>query len=900
MIKKLLLLVLLCHLGSKSFLVAQDAIPINPQFTSSLVISSVLSGDQVVPEVNNSISAVAGFFVNEKRDELVVNIFTNNDSGNLTQVQIKKGTPTQNGSVVMDLTDEIDGKKISTTLTNVNKQTISNLILGNYYIEIKTDNFSGVAARGSLRLESAKSYIGLVNGSDILNQPSDSPARGAISAHYTAYLQTCEVNFFASDLSSPITAAHLLIGDEDTENGEIAFDLTDYVIGNRIFAEIDGSSFFASLARNNIHIKIYTEDYPEGEMRGQLKFTNHLVHDGWLSGSQMLPEPTNAGITGFSILVLNAGFNSCDYWIFTDGLGEDITRVSLHNASQGETSTVAYNFTNQAQGKVVIGKLVDPGLHYFSGLLLRGDIYAQIGTESYPEGKIRGQLYRVARDGHLYNFCSNQISDDIESEADGGGIIAISRKLNYSHLLFTSNNIESEVQSVTMNKGGFGEEGELVVSLTNIAQASVVNWYWDDKHSTPFDQSIANEIKTSNVFFEYATQNYPNGELRGQVLSQLNCTNRYNESADLELELEVSRVHYSQYDSLAFSFNVTNNGFATTNDVRIYAPLPNGFVYCYDIADKGEYSLFYSTWDVGSLAPGESANLKVVNLAMSSGNNINYFSQVVNSSAYDHDSTPGNDQNQTSNEDDEVATTIIALENGGSGNGDFDIDLEMDLAVDKMEVGPYQNVNYTVTVTNNGTDFANHVVSNITIPPGLAYTSHTSSKGTVQLYKGQWYIPMLAPGESATLDLELFTLWPSSSIRYFVQVHSVDEPDKDSTPGNVYDFIVSEDDEARIDITTTAHTQQSAAPMVDELYKLNKGEVYPNPTYDQINLMVQSGTEVEGTVIIYNVAGQIIHSEQNVFNQGFNEFNYDVSNFPVGTYFIQVPALEITSRFIKM
>ncbi len=898
MIKRLLLLLLLCPLLSNSILVAQDATPINPQFTPSLTISSVMTSDQVIPEVDNNISAIAGLFVNADRDEIVVNVYANNESGNLTQVLIKQGSPNENGSVVLNLTEEIDGKKINTTITSVTKALVTKLILGELYIEIKTDNFNGTAARGRLMLETDRSYVGYMDAAQILDNGSDSPARGVVSSHYTPQTQKLEVNFFASDLSSPITAAYLHYGDATTSATSVAVDLTQFVTDSRIFAELDASIIRDELLASNMHLVIYTEDFPEGEIRGQLNYTQNLVHDGWLSGEQVAAQSSDAGILGFAVLMLNPDFKSCTYWIFTEGLDETITLARLHNAVPGEISPTIFNLNPGISGKAVIGVLTGADMATFGGRLLEGLVYVRLMTADYPEGKVRGQMYRVARDGHLTSFCSNQVGGDIDSQADGGGIISINRKLNNSHLIFTSHDLSSPIQSVTLNEGDFGENGNQILDLTALASSSIVDWYWDEDYATSFDATIATNIKTSNAYFQYSTADYPEGEIRGQVLSQLNCDNNFNESADLELDLSISRAHYAQYDTMAFCFTVSNNGFLAADDIVVDIPLPNGFVYCYANMSQGEYNLFYSQWEVGTLAPGESASLCMVNLAMSSGNNINYFAQIANSSAFDHDSTPGNDQDQTNNEDDEVFTTIIAIENGGSGTGDFDIDLELDLTVDNMQPGPYENVNYTVTITNTGSEFANHIVTNVTIPPGLAYTSHSFSEGVVTLYNGRWFLETLAPGASATLDLELFTLWPSSTIPYFVQIHSVTEPDNDSTPGNVYNFIVSEDDEARVNISTTAHTFGFAP--AEELAKLNSGEIFPNPTYEKVNVVLQSGIDIDGEVIIYNAAGQVVIKEFNTFNQGFNQFNYDVSELPVGTYFIKVKELNFDSRFIKM
>jgi len=55
-----------------------------------------------------------------------------------------------------------------------------------------------------------------------------------------------------------------------------------------------------------------------------------------------------------------------------------------------------------------------------------------------------------------------------------------------------------------------------------------------------------------------------------------------------------------------------------------------------------------------------------------------------------------------------------------------------------------------------------------------------------------------------------------------------------------------------------------------------------------------------GRVHIYNGTGEIILTRDLSIQKGINKFTFDLSSFPVGTYFINVPELEINSRFIKM
>ncbi len=899
MLTRLLFLLFISPILLIGKLNAQNPIPVEPNFTNKLLISSVMTADQVIPTTENDIMAVVGLTVDQNREEIEVNLYTNNASVSLVQVFIRQGNPDNVGPLVLNLTDYIDGNKVNTTITNASESLITDLILGKCYIEIKTYNFSGVAARGHLRLETDDSYLGLVNANNILDAGSDSPAQGIISTHHTPELQNLEVNFFASDLSSPITSAFLHIGDESTSSVSNAMDLTSFVTGNRIYANLNPGEFLSHLKNDNIYLKIYTENYPEGEIRGQLRYSENLIHDAWLSGDQMVPTATGADISGFSVFSLQPDFQNVDYWIFTDHLNDEIVTATLHNGVLGVTSAVIFNFTQQVDGNVIIGNEENMAgeLNHFYGLLLSGEVYVNIATTNSPAGLIRGQVYRVARQPHHYKFCTNTTT-----EADGGGYIAYNRRLNYSHVFLSSYNMDSDLVGASLNEGNINSPGPAIMDFIGAENNYTVDYFWNSNSTPqPFEPTIANAISDESTYFQFATEDYPEGEIVGQNIEELECPMdpgpTDEDSADLELNLDISRVHYVQYDSLVMCFTVTNTGTLPTDEVVVDIPLPNGFVYCYDFMTMGEYDLYNQTWNIGTLAPGETAKLSLGVLAMVGGINVDYFAQIEFSSEYDQDSTPGNDVDSTNDEDDEVATTFIALENGGAGTGNFDVDLELNMTTQQSVVALYENADFAMTVVNNGSDDANHIVIDVTIPDGLAYTSHNVSKGDVTFYNGQWYISTLAAGESATLELELFTLIPSATISYFAQIHAVNEPDVDSTPGNVYDFVASEDDEARVEIMT-----MSGMPVENELAfvsNVTNETVFPNPAINTINLNFESDLQVESQVVIYSATGQIIMNTSKSILVGFNECSYDVSTLPVGTYFIDIPEVGFKSRFVK-
>ncbi len=110
----------------------------------------------------------------------------------------------------------------------------------------------------------------------------------------------------------------------------------------------------------------------------------------------------------------------------------------------------------------------------------------------------------------------------------------------------------------------------------------------------------------------------------------------------------------------------------------------------------------------------------------------------------------------------------------------------------------WQNVTFTVELTNTGTEAASGVEVSVPIPAGsLAYTSSSASTGSYNLFYKTWSVGVLQPGETATLSVVLFVLQNSTPLPYFVEVVSATSSDLDSSPGNGTGT-PNEDDEALV------------------------------------------------------------------------------------------------------
>ena len=127
--------------------------------------------------------------------------------------------------------------------------------------------------------------------------------------------------------------------------------------------------------------------------------------------------------------------------------------------------------------------------------------------------------------------------------------------------------------------------------------------------------------------------------------------------------------------------------------------------------------------------------------------------------------------------------------------GDEEIDLSLTLSTTLTEYTQFVDIPYTLTITNAGSSTATGIQVNAPLPAGTVFTSANASSGNYELFFELWTIESLAPGESATLTLNLFPLVDAVDVVAFFEVIFADQPDSDSTPFNGNPNGPIEDDE---------------------------------------------------------------------------------------------------------
>ena len=147
-------------------------------------------------------------------------------------------------------------------------------------------------------------------------------------------------------------------------------------------------------------------------------------------------------------------------------------------------------------------------------------------------------------------------------------------------------------------------------------------------------------------------------------------------------------------------------------------------------------------------------------------------------------------------------------------------------------------------------------------------------------------IPLLASGETATLDLTLYPLVENTTLTFYGQVAEVDQEDPDSTPGNGIAPEVSEDDEAVVSNDSDATEGFVANPIGRDNQNIGTAKLYPVPAINEINLELQSSGDYSSVVRVMDIRGQNILKISTDFVEGFNQLSIDISSLTNGKYYL--------------
>lgn len=214
------------------------------------------------------------------------------------------------------------------------------------------------------------------------------------------------------------------------------------------------------------------------------------------------------------------------------------------------------------------------------------------------------------------------------------------------------------------------------------------------------------------------------------------------------------------------------------------------------------------------------------------------------------------------------------------------IDLALFMTVDKPLFKPFDDLVYTISVLNSGPDTAKNISVRFFDSPnsdGLAYVESVTTKGNTRGWDNLWRNIELAPRERATLKLTYFAR-RTQPLTLFAEVLETVQIDSDSEPDNFSTYLTNEDDEAQV----TAYPENQSSLVNGSFFQGNESalHVFPTAAHKQVRIQVQQMTQSPRQIRILNSAGQQL--VQNLLSEDLSTIDVDITNFPKGTYFVQL------------
>jgi uncharacterized repeat protein (TIGR01451 family) len=338
-------------------------------------------------------------------------------------------------------------------------------------------------------------------------------------------------------------------------------------------------------------------------------------------------------------------------------------------------------------------------------------------------------------------------------------------------------------------------------SISNIAEVETANQ--DDSDSTPGDGNPAHD-------------------------DQDNADITVPSAVDLELTKNVNTTTPNYGDTITYTISVVNKGPDTATTVTVSDTLPSELSYVSSIGSQGSYTTTTNLWTLGTLAINQTETLTITAVVNAPGT-ITNIAEVETADQTDIDSTPG-DSNPASDDQDNAMITV-----------NLAIDLELTKNVNIATPNYGDTITYTIAVVNNGPDTATTVTVSDTLPAELTYLSSISSQGSYTTTTNLWTVGTLVMNQTETLTITA-VVNATGAISNIAEVESADQTDIDSTPG---DGNLAHDDQDNADITV---------PTVVDL-ELTKSVNTATPNYgDTITYTISVGNNGPDTATTVTVS----------------------------------------------
>ncbi len=483
--------------------------------SSHLLFTAQLRGDQEVPAVTTNARGVASFSLDEKKTTLYLHVSLSNLSGPVTGIHIHDAPSGQNGGVVFDLGGFLSGNRAKGVLRNLTPAIVEKFLTGGYYINVHTADNPAGEIRGQIRLETDQCFTAEMDGThEVPEVVTDGKGLGIFKYNREQSLLSFSILF--RNLSSALTGVHIHNAAAGT-NGPVLFDLTPFVVGNRIDGEWEpGSDFRNALLNGQLYVNIHTENHPGGEIRGQIFLSAGIPFDARFSGDQENPSVATPG-SGLGIITVSYDLSEVQHYILFDSLSGPVVGAHYHIGNPGMNGGVVLDMTGDTNNSDNTVSGTRPLSSHVFNLLLTGGLYINLHTDLHPGGEIRGQVYRYAREGYVVEFNGGQEVPPVTTTGTGSGFVSIDRDQSDAYYSFVYSGLEGNYAAAHFHQGGPGVNGGVIFDITTSFDVfGAAQGYWNSDSNPAFAASPL--FRSNSVYTNVHTDLHPGGEIRGNIL----------------------------------------------------------------------------------------------------------------------------------------------------------------------------------------------------------------------------------------------------------------------------------------------------------------------------------------------------------------------------------------------
>lgn len=472
-----------------------------------------LEGAQEVPMVDTDQSAMATVTINETDMTVTAEMDLSSVTG-VTAAHIHEGEVGINGPIAIGFSDSDENGVWTIEGEDITQAQHDALLAGGLYVNVHTDSYPDGELRGQILTETQVVYVFTLSGEqEVPAVETDASGEGYLL--YDSSDGALTLNTWARDITAA-TAAHIHHAEAGV-NGDVIIPLEANAETEGLWQVSEdtmlSSDEASALEMANLYVNVHTEANPGGEIRGQILPDDYSLILVELSPGQEVPRvDSEASGQAYATLNTDTGGLRLNAW----SMNMETTAAHIHQAGIGENGDIIIgleqNMDNAGLWQTPENTALDADIQE---LLLAGGHYVNMHSTTFPGGEIRGQIAPAPWEMLAFPLSGSQEVPAVDTEAQGDAYAMVNTESGDIMLVVNTRNLDT-ASAAHIHGGIAGMNGDIIVGLEQDG-TDVSIWRLPDE--TSLDAATLAEFLNAGHYVNVHSPTHPDGEIRGQVLT---------------------------------------------------------------------------------------------------------------------------------------------------------------------------------------------------------------------------------------------------------------------------------------------------------------------------------------------------------------------------------------------